>query len=72
MKYVTARIGLILFWLAVLLLISGRTAEDQPAQYSIRFIAADLKLKNNQNSTTVRFNCESTWKPTGVALHLFS
>jgi hypothetical protein len=30
-----------------------------------------MRAKNAQNSTTVRFNCESTWKPTGGALHLF-
>ena len=76
MKCVTARIVLILFWLAVSLQVSVPMADAKPGQYSIRFkddlgIPLDLKLKNNQNSTTVRFNCESTWKPTGGTLHLF-
>ena len=65
-----------LFWLGVSMQISVRAAAAMSGQYSIRFkddlkIPADLKLKYNQNSTRVRFNCESTWKPTGGALHLF-
>ena len=76
MEYVTLRIGLMVLWLAVSLQLSVQTVDAKPGQYSIRFkddlgIPLDLKLKNNQNSTTVRFNCESTWKPTGGALHLF-
>lgn len=65
-----------LFWLVVSMQMSVRAAAAMSGQYSIRFkddlkIPADLKLKYNQNSTTVRFNCESTWKPAGGALHLF-
>jgi len=66
-------------WLLVTVILVLRTpsAESSAAQYSIQFkehlrISNDLKLRGAHSSSSLRFTCESTWKPiSGSTLHLF-
>ncbi len=61
---------------AVLILVS-QPAESRTGQYLIRFrehlkVSTDLRLSDIQTTSSLRFSCESTWKPIpGTALHLF-
>src|SRR5439155_19173664 len=66
-------------WLLVTVILVLRTpsAESSAGQYSIQFkehlrISNDLKLRGAHSSSSLRFTCESTWKPiSGSTLHLF-
>src|SRR3989442_13793732 len=66
-------------WLLVTVIFVLRTpsAESSAGQYSIQFkehlrISNDLKLRGAYSSSSIRFTCESTWKPiAGSTLHLF-
>jgi hypothetical protein len=66
--------GLCLF---IAFLSTGGWAESSGQQYSIRFrddlkIENDLRLLGSHASSTVRFDCETAWKPVnGSELHLF-
>ncbi|HYR91468.1 MAG TPA: cellulose biosynthesis cyclic di-GMP-binding regulatory protein BcsB [Terriglobia bacterium] len=63
--------------LAVLFVVQAKPAESSAGRYSIQFkehlkISNDLKLTGGHASSTLRFTCESTWKPiAGSTLHLF-
>jgi hypothetical protein len=63
--------------LATILLLACQPAESGVGQYQIQFrehlqVSDDLKLTGAQASSSLRFLCESSWKPiSGSTLHLF-